>query len=74
MLGGTFSVNAQSGNVIGKSKQDSLQTISLEEAKEMAIQNFPQLKAAQLEIESEEVLRKPPMILGIPKSLQEKKR
>ncbi|EAQ49943.1 CusA/CzcA family heavy metal efflux RND transporter [Leeuwenhoekiella blandensis] len=59
MLGGTFSVNAQSDAMSSEySQQDSLQTISLEEAKEMAIQNFPQLKAAQLEIESEEVLRK----------------
>ncbi|MCL6219084.1 CusA/CzcA family heavy metal efflux RND transporter [Zunongwangia pacifica] len=59
MLGGTFSVNAQSDEMSSENPiQDSLQTISLEEAKEMAIQNFPQLKAAQLEIESEEVLRK----------------
>jgi cobalt-zinc-cadmium resistance protein CzcA len=59
VLGGTFSVNAQSDAMSSEySQQDSLQTISLEEAKEMAIQNFPQLKAAQLEIESEEVLRK----------------
>ena len=59
VLGGTFSVNAQSDAMSSEySQQDSLQTISLQEAKEMAIQNFPQLKAAQLEIESEEVLRK----------------
>ena len=59
VLGGTFSVNAQSDAMSSEySQQDSLQTISLEDAKEMAIQNFPQLKAAQLEIESEEVLRK----------------
>ncbi|MEO2103025.1 CusA/CzcA family heavy metal efflux RND transporter, partial [Leeuwenhoekiella sp.] len=59
MLGGTFSVNAQSDEMSSENPiQDSLQTISLQEAKEMAIQNFPQLKAAQLEIESEEVLRK----------------
>tara|TARA_R110000851_G_scaffold221246_5_gene374043 strand:- start:7708 stop:12141 length:4434 start_codon:yes stop_codon:yes gene_type:complete len=59
ILGGTFSVNAQSDAMSSiNSQQDSLQAISLEEAKEMAIQNFPQLKAAQLEIESEVVLRK----------------
>ena len=59
VLGGTFSVNAQSDAMSSEySQQDSLQTISLEDAKEMAIKNFPQLQAAQLEIESEEVLRK----------------
>jgi cobalt-zinc-cadmium resistance protein CzcA len=59
VLGGTFSVNAQSDAMSSEySQQDSLQTISLEEAREIAIKNFPQLKAAQLEIESEEVLRK----------------
>jgi len=59
MLGGTFSVNAQSDVVSSEyPQQDTLQTISLEKAREIAIKNFPQLKAAQLEIESEEVLRK----------------
>ncbi len=59
MLGGTFSVNAQSDTVTSEyPQQDTLQTISLEKAREIAIKNFPQLKAAQLEIESEEVLRK----------------
>ncbi|MCB7480324.1 CusA/CzcA family heavy metal efflux RND transporter [Christiangramia sediminis] len=59
MLGGTFSVNAQSDAVSSEyPQQDTLQTISLEKAREIAIKNFPQLKAAQLEIESEEVLRK----------------
>ncbi|SFF66650.1 cobalt-zinc-cadmium resistance protein CzcA [Salegentibacter agarivorans] len=59
MLGGTFSVNAQSDAVSSEyPQQDTLQTISLTEAREIAIKNFPQLKAAQLEIESEEVLRK----------------
>ncbi|PVW13731.1 CusA/CzcA family heavy metal efflux RND transporter [Marixanthomonas spongiae] len=59
MLGGTFSVNAQSGEMSSEyPQQDTLQTISLEEAKEIAIKNFPQLQAAQLKIESEEVLRK----------------
>jgi cobalt-zinc-cadmium resistance protein CzcA len=59
ILGGTFSVNAQSDAMSAEyPKQDTLQTISLEDAKEKAIKNFPQLKAAQLEIESEEVLRK----------------
>ena len=38
MLGGTFSVNAQSDEMSSENPiQDSLQTISLEEAKEMAI-------------------------------------
>ncbi|SFN38212.1 CusA/CzcA family heavy metal efflux RND transporter [Salegentibacter flavus] len=59
MLGGTLSVNAQSDVVSSEyPQQDTLQTISLEKAREKAIKNFPQLKAAQLEIESEEVLRK----------------
>ncbi|APU69795.1 CusA/CzcA family heavy metal efflux RND transporter [Christiangramia flava] len=59
MLGGTFSVNAQSDAVSSEyPQQDTLQTISLKKAREIAIKNFPQLKAAQLEIESEEVLRK----------------
>ncbi|MFV9483950.1 CusA/CzcA family heavy metal efflux RND transporter [Christiangramia sp. ASW11-125] len=59
MLGGTFSVNAQSDAVSSEYPlQDTLQTISLKKAREIAIKNFPQLKAAQLEIESEEVLRK----------------
>jgi len=59
ILGGTFSVNAQSGAMSSEyPQQDTLQTISLENAKEKAIKNFPQLKAAQLEIEREEVLRK----------------
>ena len=59
MLGGTFSVNAQSDTVTSEyPQQDTLQTIRLEKAREIAIKNFPQLKAAQLEIESEEVLRK----------------
>jgi len=59
MLGGTFSVNAQSDAVSSEyPQQDTLQTIGLEKAREIAIKNFPQLKAAQLEIESEEVLRK----------------
>ncbi|MDX1719462.1 MAG: efflux RND transporter permease subunit, partial [Salegentibacter mishustinae] len=59
MLGGTFSVNAQSDAVSSEyPQQDTLQTISLTKAREIAIKNFPQLKAAQLEIEREEVLRK----------------
>ncbi|WP_405198906.1 CusA/CzcA family heavy metal efflux RND transporter [Christiangramia sp. LLG6405-1] len=59
MLGGTLSVNAHSDTVSSEyPQQDTLQTISLEKAREKAIKNFPQLKAAQLEIESEEVLRK----------------
>ncbi|MUP47040.1 CusA/CzcA family heavy metal efflux RND transporter [Gramella sp. BOM4] len=59
ILGGTFSVNAQSDAVSSEyPQQDTLQTISLKKAHEIAIKNFPQLKAAQLEIESEEVLRK----------------
>jgi cobalt-zinc-cadmium resistance protein CzcA len=35
-----------------------LQTISLEKAQQIAIKNYPKMQAAQLEIESEEVLRK----------------
>ncbi|MCP9200619.1 CusA/CzcA family heavy metal efflux RND transporter [Gramella sp. GC03-9] len=59
ILAGTFSASAQSNmEENNQVLQDSLQTISLENAKEMAVKNYPQLKAAQLAIEGEEVLRK----------------
>ncbi|MBZ9630411.1 CusA/CzcA family heavy metal efflux RND transporter [Salegentibacter sp. LM13S] len=59
ILGGSFTTMGQvdpepSQEVL----KDSLQVISLEKAQEMAVQNYPQLKAAQLAIEKEEVLRK----------------
>ncbi|SHF43244.1 cobalt-zinc-cadmium resistance protein CzcA [Salegentibacter echinorum] len=59
VLGGTMSASAQS-NTREDSEllQDSLQTISLEKAQQIAIKNYPKMQAAQLEIESEEVLRK----------------
>ncbi|MDT0642541.1 CusA/CzcA family heavy metal efflux RND transporter [Zunongwangia sp. F363] len=65
VLSATLTANAQTDTTSYEYPlQDTLQTISLEEAKELAIKNYPQLKAAQLEIKSEEVLRKTAYELG----------
>ncbi|UZH54159.1 CusA/CzcA family heavy metal efflux RND transporter [Salinimicrobium tongyeongense] len=44
--------------------QDSLQTLTLEEAKKRAVEAFPSIKAAALEIEGEEALKKTAWQLG----------
>ncbi|MDR9457855.1 MAG: CusA/CzcA family heavy metal efflux RND transporter [Salegentibacter sp.] len=65
ILGGTFATTAQTAPKPNEEVlKDSLQSISLEKAQEMAIQNYPQLKTAQLAIEKEEVLRKTAYDLG----------
>ena len=45
-------------------QQDSLPTLSLEEAQERAIEAFPRIKAAALEIESQKALKKTAWDLG----------
>ncbi|PTQ87327.1 CusA/CzcA family heavy metal efflux RND transporter [Nitrosomonas ureae] len=58
LLGTASTVNAQSQPI------DSLQTITLEQAKELAVQNFPKIQAARLEIENQEVQKKTAWDLG----------
>ncbi|TDN93429.1 cobalt-zinc-cadmium resistance protein CzcA [Salegentibacter sp. 24] len=59
ILGGTFTTMAQiDPKIYPEVSGDSLQRLSLEKAREMAIQNFPQLKAARLAVEKEKVLSK----------------
>ncbi|HEY9183963.1 MAG TPA: CusA/CzcA family heavy metal efflux RND transporter, partial [Salegentibacter sp.] len=65
IFGGTFSTTAQTAPKPNEGAlEDSLQSISLEKARKMAIENYPQLRAAQLAIEREEVLRKTAFDLG----------
>ncbi|MEP6261498.1 MAG: CusA/CzcA family heavy metal efflux RND transporter [Gillisia sp.] len=45
-------------------QQDSLQTLTIEEAKKRAVEAFPSIKAATLEIESQEALKKTAWNLG----------
>ena len=58
LLGTASTVNAQTQPI------DSLQTITLEQAKELAVQNFPKIQAARLEIENQEVQKKTAWDLG----------
>ena len=58
LLGTASIVRAQSHAI------DDLQTISLEQARERAVNNYPLIQAARLEIESEEALKKTAWNLG----------
>ena len=58
LLGTASTVKAQSPPL------ESLQTITLEQAKELAVKNFPKIQAARLEIENQEVQKKTAWDLG----------
>ena len=58
IAGFSQSANAQGINA------DTLQTISIEEAQNRAVTNFPQIKAKRLQIKSEEALKKTAYDLG----------
>lgn len=65
MLGITAPAHAQKSNQeTGSTPQDSLPTISLEKAREMALANFPKLKAMTLGIEREKSMQKTAFDLG----------
>ena len=58
LLGTTTTAKAQSQPI------DNLQTITLEQARERAVENYPRIQSARLEIESQEVLKKTAWNLG----------
>lgn len=58
LLGAISTVKAQSQPI------DNLQTITLEQARERAVRNYPRVQSARLEIESQEALKKTAWDLG----------
>ncbi len=58
LLGAASIVKAQSH------PEDKLQTITLEQARERAVKNYPKIQSARLEIESQEALKKTAWDLG----------
>nr|MCH9661136.1 efflux RND transporter permease subunit [Bacteroidota bacterium] len=60
LFGATSIVRAQSHS----HSIDNLQTITLEQARERAVKNYPRIQSAKLEIENQEVLKKTAWDLG----------
>lgn len=62
-LGGILGMTAIPANAQER-PQDTLPAVTLKEARQMALKNYPKIKAARLEIENQEVLKKTAWDLG----------
>lgn len=62
--GGLFSLPAVANAQQQEGANDSLQTITLEQARKRAVESYPKIQAARLEIENQEVLKKTAWDLG----------
>ena len=64
LLSAAAAVQAQSPSPSPSPSPDNLQTISLEQAKTLAVENFPKIQAARLDIENQQALKKTAWDLG----------
>jgi heavy metal efflux system protein len=66
ICGGLLSILLGTATIAKAQSQpiDNLQTITLEQARERAVKNFPKIQSAKLEIESQEALKKTAWNLG----------
>lgn len=64
ICGGLFGVPAMANAQQQEQKNDSLPTITLEQARKRALESYPKIQSARLEIESQEALKKTAWDLG----------
>lgn len=64
ICGGLFGLPAMANAQQQEQKNDSLPTITLEQARKRAIENYPKIQSARLEIESQQALKKTAWDLG----------